>query len=63
MVWVAHTNTHIELLADEREHAKGFRIGTTAVPGHYEGQRRFVLGQTMDLHTMVWTISLCLVLQ
>ena len=28
-----------------------FRTGTTAAPGHYEDQRRFVLGQAMELHT------------
>jgi hypothetical protein len=40
-----------------------FRIGTTAAPGLFEGQRCFVLDQAMDLHTMVWTFSLCLALQ
>ena len=63
MVWDATTKTHIELLADERERAMRFRTGTTAAPGLSEGQRRFVLGQVMDLHTMVWTVSLCLALQ
>ena len=63
MVWDAHTKTHTEPLADERERAMGFRTGTTAAPGLSEGQRRFVLGQAMDLHTMVWTVGLCLSLQ
>ena len=63
MVWDAHTKIHTEPLADERERAMGFRTGTTAAPGLSEGQRRFVLGQAMDLHTMVWTVSLCLALQ
>ena len=41
----------------------GFRIGTTAAPGLSKGERRFVLGQAMDLHTMVWSVGLCLALQ
>jgi len=63
MVWDAHTKTHTEPLADERERAMGFRTSTTAAPGLSEGQRRFVLGQTMDLNTMVWIAGLCLALQ
>ena len=63
MVWDADTKTHTEPLAGERERAMGFRTGTTATPGLSEGQRRFVLGQAMDLHTMVWTVGLCLALQ
>ena len=53
MVRNAHTKTHTEPLADEQECAMGFRTGTTATLGLSEGQRRFVLGQAMDLHTMV----------
>ena len=41
----------------------GFHIGTLAAPGRSEGQRHFVLGQAMDFHIKVWTISLCLALQ
>ena len=41
----------------------GFRTGTTGALGLSEGQRRFVLGQAMDLHIMVWTVGLCLALQ
>jgi hypothetical protein len=63
MVWNTHTKTHTEPLADERERAMRFRTGTTAALDLSEGQRRFVLGQTMDLHTMVWTIGLFLSLQ
>ena len=63
MVWDAHTETYTKPLADERERAMGFRTGTTAAPGVFNGQRRFVLGQAMDLHTMVWTVGLCLALQ
>ena len=48
MVWDAHTKTHTELLADERERAMEFRTSTTAAPGLSEGQRRFVLGHGME---------------
>ena len=54
---------HNEPLADDRECAMGFRTGTTSALGMSKGQRRFVLGQTMDLNTMVWNVGLCLVLQ
>lgn len=52
MVWDAHTKSHVEPSADERERAMGFLTGTTAAPGISEGHRRFVLGQAMDLNTM-----------
>ena len=48
---------------DERKRAMGFRSGTTIAPGVSKGQRRFVLGQAMNLHTMVWNVDLCLALQ
>ena len=63
MEWDADTQTHTEPLADERERAMEFRTSTTTAPGLSEDQRRFVLGQTMDLHTMVWTVGLSLALQ
>ena len=40
-----------------------FRTRTTATSGFSKDQQCFVLGQTMDLYTMVWTIILCLALQ
>ena len=40
-----------------------FCMGAIATSGLSEGQRCFVLGQAMDLHTMVWTVSLCVALQ
>ena len=63
MVWDAHTKTHTKSLADKRERAMGFRTSNNAVPGLSEGQQRFLLGQAMDFHTMVWTVSLRLALQ
>lgn len=45
--------------ADERERAMGFRTGTTAAAGVTEEQRRYVLGQGMDLNCMVYIIGLC----
>ena len=63
MVGDVATKTHTQPLADKRERAVGFCTGTTAAPGLSKGQRRFVLDQAMDLHTMVWTNSICLALQ
>ena len=66
MVWDAHTKIHTEPLVDKRKRAMEFHIGTTVVPGLSKGQRCFVLGQAMDLHTMVTcivSVLYCLVLQ
>ena len=62
MVWNTHTKTHTKLLVDKREHAMGFRTGITTASSLFEGQQRFMLGQAMDLNTMVWTIGLRLTL-
>ena len=62
-MWDAHTKTRTESLADGRERAMGFHTGTTVALGFSIGQRRFVLGQAIDLYTMVWTINSCLALQ
>lgn len=35
---------------------------TIATLGFFEGQRRFVLGQAIDLNTMMCTVDLCLAL-
>ena len=53
MMWDVHTKIHTKPLADERERAIGFRTSTTAAPSLSESQQRFVLGQAMNLHTMV----------
>jgi site-specific DNA-cytosine methylase len=63
MVWDSRSQTHDEPTADERERAMGFPTGTTAAHGLQEGQRRFLLGQAMDLNTMVWIIGICLAAQ
>ena len=42
MVWDAHTKTHTNPLADEWEHAMGFRTGTTATSSLSKDQRCFV---------------------
>lgn len=41
----------------------GFMTGNTAVHDLTEGQRRFLLGQAMDLNTLVWVVGICLVVQ
>ena len=63
MVWDVHTKSHTEPLANKQERAMGFHTATTVVPGLYEGQRRFVLGQATNLHTIVKIVSLFLALQ
>ena len=63
LVCDADTKTHTKPLHDKQERAMGFCTGTTATPGLSEGQRCFVLGQAMDIHTMVWTVGLRLALQ
>jgi hypothetical protein len=63
MVWDSKSQTYDEPTADERERAMGFPTGTTAAHGLQEGQRRFLLGQAMDLNSMVWIIGICLAAQ
>ena len=63
MVWDSLSQTHEEPNADERERAMGFLTGTTAAPDLTEGQRRFLLGQAMDLNTLVWILGMCLAVQ
>jgi hypothetical protein len=48
---------------DEREHAMGFRIGTTTMEGIFERTHRWILGQIMDLNYLTWIFSLVLVKQ
>ena len=48
----------VEPNADERERAMGFPTGTTNVPGISEQQRRYLLGQAMDLNCLTWIVSL-----
>jgi hypothetical protein len=53
MVWDAKSQTHDEPTADERESAMDFPTGTTAAHGLQEGHIRFLLGQTIDLNSIV----------
>ena len=41
----------------------GFLTGTTAAHGLQEGQRRFILGQAMNLNSIVWIIGIYLAAQ
>jgi hypothetical protein len=52
------TQEMVEPNADERERAMGFPTGTTNVHGISEQQRRFLLGQAMDLNCLTWVVSL-----
>ena len=63
MVWDDLSQTYEEPSADERERAMGFLTGTTAAPGLSEGQRRFLLGQAIDLNTLVWVCGLSFAIQ
>jgi hypothetical protein len=63
MVWDDVSQAYEEPSADERERAMGFLTGTTAAPDLSEGQRRFLLGQAIDLNTLVWVCGLCFAVQ
>jgi hypothetical protein len=52
-----------EPCVDEREHAMGFLTSTTSGPGLTELQRCQILGQAMDLTSMVWFVGVCLAAQ
>jgi hypothetical protein len=58
LVWDSITQEMVEPNADERERAMGFPTGTTNVHGISEQQRRFLLGQAMDLNCLTWVVSL-----
>jgi hypothetical protein len=58
LVWDSITQEMVEPNADERERAMGFPTGTTNVHGMSEQQRRFLLGQAMDLNCLTWVVSL-----
>lgn len=50
MVWDSTSQTYEEPSTDERERAMGFLTCTTAASDLKEGQRRFLLGQAIDLN-------------
>jgi hypothetical protein len=56
--WNSTKQEMVEPNADERERAMGFPTGTTNVLGLLEHQRRFLLGQAMDVNCMIWIVSL-----
>jgi hypothetical protein len=55
-VWDSITQEMVEPNADERERAMGFPTSTTNVHGMSEQQRRFLLGQAMDLNCLTWVV-------
>ena len=63
LVWDTTTQRLEEPQADECECAIGFFTGTIVAPKMTEVQRRQVLGQAMDLTSMVWFIGVCLAIQ
>jgi hypothetical protein len=58
LVWDSTTQEMVEPNVDERDGAMGFPTGTTNVPGLLEHQRRFLLGQAMDVNYLTWIASL-----
>jgi hypothetical protein len=52
LVWDSKTQEMVEPNAEERERAMGFPTGTIQVHGILEQQRRFLLGQAMDLNCL-----------
>jgi hypothetical protein len=58
LIWNSTTQEMVEPNADKRERAMGFPTGTTHVPDISEQQRRFLLGQAMDLNCLTWVVSL-----
>jgi hypothetical protein len=58
LVWDSITQEMVEQNADERERAMGFSTGTTNVHDISEQQRRFLLGQAMDLNCLTWVVFL-----
>ena len=63
LVWDDTTRSVDEPSADERERAMGFPTGTTAASDLTEAQRRSLLGQAMDLNSLVYFLGICLALQ
>ena len=63
MVWDANTRTYEEPNADECERAMGFPSHNTLSHDLIDGQRHFLLGQAMDLTSLVWFLGICLVFQ
>jgi hypothetical protein len=61
LVWDSIIQEMVEPNIDERERAMGFPTGTTNVHGISEQQRRFLLGQAMDLNCLTWVVSLVVV--
>jgi hypothetical protein len=58
LVWDSITQEMMEPNVDEHERAMGFPTGTTNVHGISKQQRRFLLGQAMDLNCLTWIVSL-----
>ena len=63
MVFDANTQTLEEPSVGERERTMGFLTGTTCGPDVTKSQHRHILGQAMDLISMIWFMRICLVAQ
>ena len=63
MVWDTTSQTYEEPSADEQERAMGFLTGTTAARDLCEGHCHFLVGQAIDLNTLVWICAICFAVQ
>ena len=63
LVWDRTTRRLEEPCVDEREQAMGFLTSKTFAQGLTELERRQILGQAMDLSSMVWFAGVCLAAQ
>jgi hypothetical protein len=63
MIWDSHSSSMEEPDLDEKEHAMGFRTGTTFVQDIFERAYRWVLGQVLGFNCLTWIFSLVLTKQ
>jgi hypothetical protein len=58
MIWDSHSFDMEKPNAYEREQAMKFHISTTTMQSIFEGTRRWILGQVMDLNSFTWIFNL-----
>jgi hypothetical protein len=63
MVWDEKKHTFEKPSANGKEQALGFHAHTTATFNINEIQWQYLLGQAMDLTSLMWIINICLAIQ
>lgn len=63
MVWDSHSQIHKKPIVDEQGRAISFLTGTSTTHDVTKAQRHFLLGHAIDLNTIVWVISIYLVVK